>query len=129
MQAQRSADPWDARIEQALQNEEARALCHHCLTPQDHSGWFCPVCGATVGQYANYLPYVYLFAQGEVLRAGVAEHLRRSPLIVSGYILLSLTFFPVLACLFFVWAPVYWFFFLENILKPRPSTAEDSQIG
>ena len=119
MDAKPSADPWDAETEEALKSDEVTPLCHHCLTPQRHNGWFCPNCGATVGQYVNYLPYVVLFSQGEVLRAGVLEHLRRSPLIVIGYILLSLAFLPVLAVLFFIWAPVYWFFCFENFRNNR----------
>ncbi|HZR20502.1 MAG TPA: hypothetical protein VFE51_24685 [Verrucomicrobiae bacterium] len=121
IQAQPTADPWDAETGQALESDEARPLCHHCFTPQDHNGWFCPNCGATVGQYVNYLPYVYLFSQGEVLRAGVAEHLRRSPLIVCGYILLSLAFFPILA-------PVYWFFFVQNLLSHKRLAVEETRV-
>jgi len=127
MDAKRSADPWDAETEEALNGDEGTPLCHHCLTPQRHNGWFCANCGATVGQYVNYLPYVFLFSQGEVLRAGVLEHLRSSPLIVIGYILLSLAFLPVLAVLFFIWAPVYWFFFFENLLNRKE--VENARVG
>ena len=56
----------------------------------------------------HYLPYVYIFSHGEVLRAGVTERLRRSPLIVIGFILLSLSLFAVVA-------PIYWFFLFKNL--------------
>ena len=93
MEARRTADPWGSEIDEALAKEEAAPLCDHCLAPQEHNGWFCPQCGATVGPYSNYLPYVYLFSQGEVLRAGVSQRFRRTPLIAIGYVLLSLGFF------------------------------------
>ena len=125
MQAQRSPDPWDAETDKALESEEAKPLCHHCLTAQEHNGWFCPNCGATVGPYVNYLPYVYLFSEGEVLRNGVAQHLPRSPLIVAGYILLTLSFLPILAVLFFIWAPVYWFLLMQNFVTQKTTIEEN----
>ena len=108
MEAPRTADPWGNEIDEALNQGEAVPLCHHCLTPQEHNGWFCPECGATVGPYCNYLPFVYIFAEGEVLRAGVTERLRRNPLIVIGFILFSLTVFAPIA-------PIYWFFLFKNL--------------
>ena len=117
MEAKCTADPWGPEVDEALDRDEAAPLCHHCLTPQHHNGWFCPECGATVGPYSNYLPYVYLFSQGEVLRAGVTERLRHSPLIVLGYLLLSLGFFGVLWPLFLLWLPVYWVFLTDNLRR------------
>ena len=104
----RSANPWGNEIDEALDRGEGLPLCHHCLTPQDHNGWFCPECGATVGPYCNYLPYVYIFSQGEVLRAGVTERFRRGPLIVIGLVLCSLALCAVLA-------PIYWFFLFKHL--------------
>ena len=121
MASRRTPDPWPPEVDEALRQEEAVPLCHHCLTPQQHNGWFCPQCGATVGPYCNYLPYVYLFSQGEVLRAGITERLRHSPLIIIGYIVVSLGLFafvsPLWLCL-----PVYWFLFGKNL--QRRSEAE-----
>jgi hypothetical protein len=51
---------------------------------------------------------VYIFSQGEALRSGVGEHVRRSPFVVTGYFLFSLSLFGVLA-------PLYWFFLLRNL--------------
>jgi hypothetical protein len=114
MEAKRTADPWSSEVDEAINQQEATPLCHHCLTPQDHNGWFCPRCGATVGPYSNYLPFVYLFSQGEVLRAGVTERLRHTPLIIMGYLLLPLGFFPMLAPLFVLWLAAYLLFFVQN---------------
>jgi hypothetical protein len=108
MEAPRTVDPWGQETDEALNDEAAVPLCHHCLTPQEHNGWFCPECGATVGPYCNYMPYVYIFSQGEVLRAGVTEQLRRSRLITVGFVLLSLASYAIAA-------PVYWVFWLKNL--------------
>lgn len=109
MEAPRTADPWGDEVNQALDRGDAVPLCHHCLAPQEHNGWFCPECGATVGPYCYYLPYVYIFSQGEVLRAGVTERRPRSPLIVIGFVLFSLSLSAVIA-------PIYWFFLFKNLL-------------
>ena len=113
----RTADPWGEEIDKALDQEDAVPVCHHCLTPQQHNGWFCPQCGATVGPYSNYLPFVYIFSQGEVLRAGVTERFRRSPLIVIGFVLLSLTMCAVAA-------PFYWFFLFKHLRERDTAQAE-----
>ena len=112
MEAPRTADPWDKETELQLQDEHALPVCHHCFTPQQHSGWFCPECGATVGPYANYMPYIYVFSQGEVLRAGVTEPLRPTFLIVAGYVLLSLGTFAIAA-------PFYWFVLFRHLWQKR----------
>ena len=121
MEAPLTADPWDEETEKALNKDDAVAVCHHCLTPQNHSGWFCPECGATVGPYCNYMPYVYLFSEGEVLRAGVTERIRRNPLVTVGFVLFSLGMFSIAA-------PVYWFFLFKN-LQRNHQAAESSLSG
>jgi hypothetical protein len=103
----RTADPWGQEIDDAVNRTEAVLLCHHCMTPQEHNGWFCPQCGATVGPYCNYLPFVNAFSQGEVLRAGVTERLRHSPLMVIGLVLFPVSLFAPLA-------PIYWFFLFRH---------------
>jgi len=94
--AGRAIEPWDRDVDDALESPDAVPLCEHCLTPQEHAGWFCPSCGATVGPYCNYLPYVYPFSVGESLRAGVTGRLRCTWLIKIGYVLIALAFIPVL---------------------------------
>jgi len=97
----RAAEPWAREIDDALDAPEAVPLCLHCLAPQEHDGWFCPECGATVGLYCNYMPFVSLFSQGEVLRAGVANSLPATPLRVAGYVLLAFSSYAI-------FAPFYW---------------------
>jgi len=121
-EAKRTADPWGDEIDKALDEDDAVPLCHHCLTPQHHNGWFCPECGATVGPYCNYLPFVYIFSQGEVLRAGVTERIRRSPLIVIGLVLLSLTMFAIAA-------PFYWFFLFRHLRHEHSAVLEAAPPG
>jgi hypothetical protein len=68
------------------------------------------------------LPYVYLFSEGEVLRAGVTERIRRTPLIVIGYVLLPLSIFVIAA-------PVYWYFLFKNLQRRDDAEAEASPAG
>jgi hypothetical protein len=114
MEAPCTADPWGKEITNAINNDDAVPVCHHCFTPQPRSGWFCPECGAIVGPYCNCMPYLYIFSQGEVLRAGVTERLRHGPLIVIGYILVSLATFSVGLVLL---APIYWFLLFKNLCR------------
>ena len=118
----RTVDPWGKETEEAVNRDEAVPLCHHCFTPQEHNGWFCPECGATVGPYCNYMPYVYIFSQGEVLRAGLTERMRRSPLITIGFVLLSLGMFAIAA-------PIYWFFLFKNLHRSKGAKAEPNLTG
>lgn len=113
-----SPDPWGAEVEKVIQDPQTRPLCHHCLLPQEKEGWFCPECGAATGQYNNYMPWVMVFSQGEVFRAGVNEKFRRSPLIACGYVLCSL------AC-YAVFAPVYWYFLFKNLRRAPIPNGED----
>jgi len=55
------ADPWDVEITEKLNDPESTPVCHHCFTLQEHDRWFCPECGAAVGPYNNYLPFIYIF--------------------------------------------------------------------
>ncbi len=121
MEANRTPDPWGDEIDKAINSDDAIPLCHHCLTPQEHTGWFCPECGATVGPYCNYMPYIYVFSEGEVLRAGVTERLRRRPLITLGYLLFSLGAFTVAA-------PIYWFFLFKNLRRNEGGPPEAPPI-
>jgi hypothetical protein len=97
MEAERSPDPWGADIEKTVNTADAVPVCPHCLAPQEHNGWFCPECGATVGPYANYLPFVYPFSVGDAFRAGASSHPRRGLLVTLGYILVALGYFSILA--------------------------------
>ena len=117
-----TADPWGQEIEDAVNRDDAVQVCHHCLSPQTHHGWFCPECGATVGPYCNYMPYVYAFAQGEVLRAGTGERLRHSTVIVIGFVVVSLVFFPIVA-------PIYWYFLVKNLTRWEDAGTDAAPSG
>jgi len=54
------------------------------------------------------MPYLYIFSEGEVLRAGVMERIRRGRLVVIGYVVVSLGMFAAAA-------PIYWFFLFRNL--------------
>ncbi|HWI57124.1 MAG TPA: hypothetical protein VNZ22_07850 [Bacillota bacterium] len=112
MQAKRTPDPWGVAIEQALARPDAVPLCHRCLAPQEHNGWFCPECGSIVGHYGNYLPSIYIYSIGEAARAGVEQPNRWTPLLVTGYALIALGYFSVLA-------PFYCLFLFRNRAQHR----------
>ncbi len=115
--------PWDEKIDEMVNTEDALPLCHHCLTPQEHEGWFCPVCGATFGPYVNYMPYVYIFSQGEMLRAGVTERFRHTRLIRWGFVLYSVFMYAL-------FAPIYLYFLFRNLAReeaPPPQTETPSK--
>lgn len=108
----RTADPWDETVAAAIQN--APPLCHKCLVPQDHDGWFCPNCGASVGPYNNYLPNMWMFAHGEMLRSGTCEPVRRKAGLILFYLVIPLATFAI-------FAPFYWCAFLLNLGKTPQS--------
>jgi len=93
----RTPDPWGSDVEQAVAGGEAVPLCPHCLTPQEHDGWFCPECGSTTGQYGNYLPSVYIFSVGDAARAGVRQQAPWTPLLVAGYVLSAFAWLSIFA--------------------------------
>lgn len=106
-----SPDPWDSETDNAVRQPDAVPVCHRCFTPQSPCGWFCQTCGSAVGPYNNYMPYVWIFSEGEVARNGATDHLRLGPLTEIGYFLFSLNYL--------VFAPVYWFFLVRNFRQAR----------
>ena len=112
-------DPWDESTGALMDKEDATPLCHRCLSPHDSSVNFCLHCGATVGQYTNWLPYPYLFSVGHALRIGTSGEFKRSPLTIIGFMLLGLAEFSLLV-------PLYWIVFLKKILgKKLPEKSTD----
>jgi hypothetical protein len=123
----RKPDPWGAEIEKTLHEPDAVEVCHRCFAPRNPEGWFCEHCGSSVGPYNNLMPFIYVFSQGEVLRNGVNDKIRASPLIVTGYLLMSSSAYTI-------FAPVYWVAFFKNLKRqqkgPGPrSGAEESGIA
>ena len=122
-EAPTTPDPWDAEVEQKLSDPDATEVCPHCFTEQPPNAWFCKGCGRAVGPYNNLMPYVQIFSEGEVFRNGTSGQLRRSPLILIGYFLITLGMFSFLA-------PIYWFSLLSNWKRPadEPKSAEEQNI-
>ena len=108
--APRTPDPWSHEVEQGIRDCEATVVCHRCLTPQPPHAWFCTHCGTAVGDFNNYMPFVRVFSEGEVFRAGVADRLRPSPLVILGFLLCSLVSYSI-------FAPVYWVFLIRNLRR------------
>jgi hypothetical protein len=111
-EAPQKPDPWDAEVERRLDEPEAVEICHHCFNPQTPNAWFCEHCGSAVGPYNNMMPYLNVFSEGEVLRNGATDRLRHNPLIIAGYLLVSLNVYAV-------FAPIFWFFLFKNLKRPR----------
>jgi hypothetical protein len=114
---QLSPDPWSAEIDEILRDPDVLPLCHRCMTPHEARGWFCPNCGAAAGPYNNYMPFVCLFSEGEVLRAGTSGHFQRSPLTVAGYLLYSLATYSI-------FAPFYWYSLFKNLRRQKADEAK-----
>jgi len=100
-------EPWNEATERAVHEDEALPVCHRCFTPAPPGQWFCETCGCAVGPYNNWMPYLHVFSQGEVLRNGVTDRIRRNPLTVVGYVLISLSAFQI-------FAPIYWYFLFRR---------------
>jgi len=112
-------DPWDDQVTEAMENDDAIPLCHHCLAPHSAAADFCPECGAAVGVYTNLLPFPYLFSVGHALRIGAFGNFKRSPLTVAGFLALGFIEYSV-------FAPFYWFRLLRNIFyKPQSGSTSD----
>jgi ribosomal protein L40E len=93
-------DPWDAEIGEKLSDPEAVEICPHCLTEQPPTAWFCKKCGRAVGPYNNLMPYVCVFSEGEVFRNGVTGRFRNRKLVLTGFILISLSTYLVFALIY-----------------------------
>ena len=108
-------DPWGPEIDQAIRSPEALPVCHHCFTPQEQETWFCPECGAAIGPYNNYMPFINLFSEGEVFRNGVDKHVGHNFVTVVGYLLASIS-------AYMIFAPVYWYFLFKNLGHKEQTT-------
>jgi len=116
-----SPDPWDEQVTAEVAKEEATPLCHRCLLPHEVSADFCSHCGATVGQYTNWLPYPYLFSVGHTLRIGTIGNFRHSPLTIGGFLLLGLAEYAL-------FSPIYWFVFLRNLSRQPSAQPSESPL-
>ena len=112
---QKTPDPWDQNIAQAVEDPDSLPVCHRCVTEHSALAHFCPQCGAAVGEFNNVLPFEQLFSEGEVLRNGTNVRMQPTFLRVVGYFLLSIVAY---APIFFL-MPVYWFFPIRNFSR-RP---------
>jgi len=113
-------NPWDDKIEESLHRPDATPLCSRCLEPHQTEARFCPNCGAAVDPLVAFSPYLYIFAFGDMLRAGTARRFRVNWVTILGFLLLPLAFFPLLL------AFVYWFVFLRNLQRLSPTGDGDS---
>ena len=95
-------DPWPQEVDVAVKAREAVPVCVNCLHPQEGHRWFCPNCAYPSGDYVTLMPYLQVFAVGEVLRRGVIGPPEKG---------FGRKMFLVIysASEYAVFAPVYWF--------------------
>ena len=118
-------DPWAADIDAKLEEPDVLPLCHRCLAPHALTDYFCPDCGASVGDYNNFNPVLGSFSLGELLRDGTFGQIKRTPSSIAGYFLLPLG----AGFLGSIYGLIYWVLFLKNLsgsplqprVKPTPS--------
>jgi len=100
-------NPWPEELDEELKQNNCKVICPHCMTSQHDRAWFCPKCGAAVGPYNNVMPFLNIFSTGEMLRAGTGTRLKKTPLVMIGYLMVSL-----MEYLFF--APLFLYRFFRN---------------
>ena len=115
-------DPWDAKIAAGPEDDLSVPVCHHCFTPLEPRGWYCPQCNSSVGPYNNCLPFPRAFALGEVFRNGVHEHIGGGAIVVLGYLLSS-------AVQYSIFAPVYWYFLFKNLANYPIEEPPDNAVA
>jgi hypothetical protein len=111
-------DPWGEEIERKLYEPDAVEVCHRCFSPQPPTAWFCEHCGNAVGPYNNWMPYVNIFSEGEVLRNGLVHKFRAGPFIIFGYLLYSLG-------AYLIFAPIYWYYLFKHLRQDDSQTPGD----
>lgn len=102
------ADPWSPEIDRAVRRRDAVPVCVECLCPQEGHRWFCPHCGFPTGEYVTTMPFLQIFAVGELLRCGVIGPPDKGLSRQVGFLLCSLTQYS----LFF---PVYWLWLVSRV--------------
>jgi hypothetical protein len=115
---------WNEETEHRLHQPDATPLCTRCLEPQETDELFCHNCGMPVDPLVPFSPYLYLFAFGDILAVGTTRRFRVNWLTVTGFVLLPVAFLGVIL------APVYWFFFFQNLRRmPGPTHSEGPPPG
>jgi hypothetical protein len=116
-------DPWSTEVATRVEQPDVTEVCHRCSAPVGPVDWFCSHCGRAVGPYNNWMPYLHIFSEGEVLRNGVTDRVRPGAATVAGYLLFSLASY-----IFF--APIFWIFLIRNFhsrwQKGREETKQEA---
>ncbi len=115
-------DPWPEDMDVAVREDDALPVCHHCATPFEDQGWFCPSCGAAVGPYNNVMPYIRIFSQGEALRSGVGPEAHFTPYRAVAYMAIGLAEFGL-------FAPVYYFRLYRNYRRLQKQDEQPAPEG
>jgi len=114
-------NPWDEKTEESIHQPDATPICTRCLEPHNPEAHFCSTCGAPVDPLVAFSPYLYVFAFGDMLRAGTSGRFKVNWVTIVGFLLLPIAFVP------FMLVFVYWFFFLRNLQRPKMLDALDER--
>ena len=87
-------------------------MCHHCFTRARREAGSAKTADALSAPYNNWMPFIYIFSEGEIFRNGVADKMRVGPLTIGGYLLCSLSDY-------LVFAPVYLYFLFRNLTSMK----------
>ena len=107
MAAEAPPDPWPQEVDVAVKAREAIPVCTNCLFPQEGHRWFCPHCGYPAGEYVTTMPYLQIFAVGEVFRRGVLGPPEKGFARKAFLVIYSV-------CEYAIFAPVYWFWMVRK---------------
>jgi hypothetical protein len=104
-------NPWPEELDEVVNQHDCKVICPRCITPQHNQAWFCPKCGAAVVPYNNTMTFLNVFSTGEMLRAGTGTHLKKTPLVMIGYLMVSLVEY-------LLFAPIFLYRFFRNWYQP-----------
>jgi hypothetical protein len=102
-------DPWPEQVDEDARSPDAVPLCIDCLRPQTGLGWFCPHCGHATGEFVTLMPYLQIFAAGEVFRKGVIGPPEKRKGVLVFLFLYSFGEYSV-------FAPLYWFWMIRRAM-------------
>jgi hypothetical protein len=116
------ADPWPPEADIAARARDAVPLCVNCLCPQEGHPWFCPHCGFPAGEYVTTMPYLQVFALGELFRRGVIGPPEKGFVQKVFFVLSS-------AGEYFLFAPLYWFWMARKASGKPICQAKRIELG
>lgn len=101
------SDPWSQEVDLAVRDRGAIPVCTNCLHPQEGHRWLCPHCAFPSGEYVTTMPYLYVFAMGELFRRGVVGPPGTKLTHQAAFVFSAV-------CEYGPFAPIYWFWLMRR---------------